>query len=209
MSKKRHITKMRHIYLYSLIFCAFIISCSKVSKELVEPASIHKELKFPDDWLGYWQGTLEIYNADGLAQSIPMAMDHKLTDTTGVYLWALIYREDLEKGRRNYYLSAVDTDKGQYQVDEKNGILINSYLLDNRLISTYEVMSNLITTVYIHEGDHMRFEVHAARTQEVLITGDTIVDGADIPMVKSYLCSGFQEGVLYPVPDGQKNTLSK
>lgn len=201
------LTKMKHICYISLMFCAFITSCSRGILPEVSPAPVVPAV-FPDDWLGYWQGSLEIYNHEGLAQKIPMAMDHQLTDTTDVYLWALIYGEDLIKGRRNYFLKVIDAEKGHYQVDEKNSILLNSYLIDNRLVSTFEVMDNVITSVYRLEGQKMYFEIYANNAKDALVTGATIQDGEDIPEVESYKTTGYQRGILTRVTGGQKNTLS-
>jgi len=141
------LTKMKHICYISLMFCAFITSCSRGILPEVSPAP-------------------------------------------------------------NYFLKVIDAEKGHYQVDEKNSILLNSYLIDNRLVSTFEVMDNVITSVYRLEGQKMYFEIYANNAKDALVTGATIQDGEDIPEVESYKTTGYQRGILTRVTGGQKNTLS-
>ncbi|MGI9158135.1 MAG: hypothetical protein ACR2K1_00130, partial [Saprospiraceae bacterium] len=50
-------------------------------------------LAFPASWVGDWSGTLEIYTAKGLAQSVPMTVViHPIDSSTeGRYTFGLIY----------------------------------------------------------------------------------------------------------------------
>ncbi len=193
---------MKHILLILIIFPLFILSCS-TSKDLQKNLQkSDNELTFPEDWLGYWEGDLKIYNGLGLSKTIPMALDHNITDSIGLYKWAIIYGDDVVAGRRDYFLRVVDASKGFYEVDEKNGILLWSFVLDNKLISSYEVEGVLITSVYTLKNDVMTFEIFAGKTDRVKTTGDTIHNGEKIPKVNSYLSTGYQVAILY------KKTLS-
>jgi len=195
---------MRLIYLFSLIFLLFIISCSRTHSVDLTPLVKENKAQFPADWIGNWEGILDIFNAAGKAKSIKMRMEIQKTDTLGTYAWTIIYGED----KRSYYLHEIDATKGIYQMDEKNSILLNSYLLNDRLVSTYEVMGNNITTSYRLVNDQLIFEVYASSTRESLNTGGTVIDDAEIPVVKSYLSTGYQKATLRKLKIGQKNTLS-
>jgi len=194
---------MKLILIKLVIFSFFLIGCSK-SKDLKKNKIAPKtELIFPDDWLGYWEGNLEIYNALGLSQTIPMALDHQRTDTSGLYEWAIIYGEDTLEGRRDYFLKEIDASLGLYEVDERNGIFLRSFVLGDKLVSTFEVERTLITSIYTREKNNsMLFEIFASNTEKNKITGDTIVNGEEIPIVNSYLSTAYQKGRL------KKKTLS-
>ena len=69
-------------------------------------------LTFPDSWAGIWTGELQIRNAKGIAQRIPMALELSPTEEDSTYTWAIIYGEDREKGKRDYLLKVVDREKG-------------------------------------------------------------------------------------------------
>lgn len=167
-------------------------ACQKKVAEVVEkvPTDIstikQEKLTFPDDWLGYWEGTLDIYNASGKVQSLPMALDNARTENDSIFTWAIIYGEDTIAGRRDYLLQVVDAEKGLYVTDEQNGILLDNHLVGNELISVFEVMGNTLTTTYRREGDEMFFEILMFKSKESSITGDTLINGEEIPAVKNF-----------------------
>ncbi len=74
---------------------------------------------FPKSWLGKWSGKLEIHNAKGLAQTIPMQLHLLPTDSTHRFTWTIFYGEDTVAGKRDYELVTLDTAKGLYAIDEK------------------------------------------------------------------------------------------
>ena len=81
---------------------------------------------FPDDWLGNWLGDLRIYNSQGLKQTIPMSLELSKTDTIGKFNWAIIYGQDSTAQKRDYQLIEIDSSKGHYLIDEKNGIFLDA-----------------------------------------------------------------------------------
>lgn len=197
---------------YSLLFVCLltIFSCKVIhevnpgtqylSKDISvtsnNPTIAQQELIFPDDWLGYWEGDLCIYNTSGLQQTISMALDNSTTDVEGQYNWAIIYGPDSITGRRDYVLNEVDKNTGHYVVDEKNGIILDAYLIDNELISVFEVMGNSLTSTYRRESDNLYFEIIMYKSQYTSITGDTIIESDTIPAVKSYKPFIKQKAVL-------------
>ena len=149
-------------------------------------------------WMGEWIGELEIYNSSGLTQTISMKIKNFETDSIGVYGWHLIYGMDEEKGTRAYYLNTIDPMKGHFQVDEKNGIFLDSYLMGNRMICTFEVEHSLITSIYtLVEDGSMLFEIIAANTKTSKVSGGSIMNQEEIPKVHSYLSSAYQRAHLH------------
>ena len=177
-----------------LVLCFSIVifySCHKNLHDVTQASSIQdivmdKGVVFPDDWLGYWEGELDIFNESGKTMTIPMALDNAVTDVDSIWTWAIVYGEDTIAGRRDYELGVVDASKGHYVVDEKNSILLDAYLLSNSLISTFSVGGNFIQSSYELDEDELVFTIQMYNDQSIRTTGDTIYNGEDIPLVKSY-----------------------
>ncbi len=151
---------------------------------------------FPFAWLGLWEGTLNIYNAKGLSQSLPMQLDYQATDTIGVYKWNIIYGEDREKGLRPYMLRTVDAAKGQYLHDEMNTIKMESYYIGSRLYCTFSVQGNLLTTIEEKKGDELHWEIIFGKEKPASITGNQVVNGDTIPSVKTMPIMISQRAIL-------------
>lgn len=114
-----------------------------------------------------------------------MAIDHGYTDTLGYYHWAIIYGSDSIAGRRDYYLKTIDLDKGHFQTDEKNSILIDCYLTENSLSSFFEVGNTSIQSTYTLLGNQMKFEILAIGTEPISVTGNQLYQSDTIPEVKA------------------------
>jgi len=141
---------------------------------------------FPDDWLGNWFGNLEIYNSQGLKQALPMSLELSTTDTLGIYTWAITYGQDSTAQKRDYQLIEIDSSKGHYLIDEKNGIFLDAYHIHNELSSIFEVMGNTLLTSYKIENDELLFSVKIFPSKVVSVSGDTIIENQEIPQVSSY-----------------------
>ena len=192
---------MKHIFILFSIVLTY--SCTKKSHETIIRSSQLTEKKrqysFPDDWLGYWEGELNIYNSTGKTMTVPMALDNSTTDQDSVWTWAIIYGEDTIAGRRDYELNVVDASKGHYVVDEKNSIFLDAFLLDNNLISTFKVAGNVLQSSYELDGEDMLFTIHMYGEEEIRTTGDTLYQGEEIPIVHSYKNTIYQKARLKKV----------
>lgn len=151
---------------------------------------------FPRDWLGYWEGELNIYNHTGKTMTISMALDNAITDNDSIWTWAIIYGEDTIADRRDYELNVVDISKGHYLIDEKNSILLDAYLLGNSLISTFNVAGNTLVSCYELDGDEMLFSINMYKDEPIRSTGDTIYHEEEIPLVLSYQNAVLQRARL-------------
>jgi len=158
-----------------------------------------KQISFPEDWMGYWKGDLEIYKKNKLVRTLPMALDHAYTDTIGYYKWAIIYGADTIAGRRDYYLNTVDAAVGHYQTEERNSIFLDSYLFGNQLVAYYDVGTVAIQSTYTRSGDEIHFEILAMGTEPIALTGNQIIAGDTIPEVRSYPVTTKQKAVLRKV----------
>ncbi len=154
-------------------------------------------LSFPASWVGSWQGTLEIFNGTGKVQSVPMWVEiHKIdTSTQGRYTFGLVYGSK-ETDWRPYELAPVNPEFGLWRVDEKNSIVMESYLIGPKLLCWFVVNNNRILCTYEKTGDTMIFEVLSGIEAAISITGNTKQGEEDIPEVKTFPFSVFQRAVL-------------
>ena len=167
------------------------------SVEEVMVMPLKKGDNFPESWFGNWVGTLDIYNAKGKQQSISMECVMSATDTAGVFNWHIIYGEDRVKGLRPYILRTIDASKGQYMCDEMNTIKMESYLLGNKLFCYFIVEGNVIVSSYEKTTDgKMVFEIIFGKDKIVSETGNQVVKGDSIPVVKTFPVVISQRAIL-------------
>jgi len=172
-----------------MLTCPVFAQNAKVDTSKIEP------------WLGEFAGILTMYSTTKAPSTIPMSIKNFATDTLGTYGWFLIYGEDEKSGTRSYYLKEVDAAKGHYVVDEKNSILLDSYLIGNKLISNFEVEGVSITSIYtLLDKDTISFEIIAGKSDNPNITG-----GQDeISTVTVNSVSGYHYGKLKRVSVSDK-----
>lgn len=108
-----------------LALCGFILLLVPAGGQAQNAGSAD----FPAGWSGTWHGTLDIFNGSGKVQSVPMWIEiHPIdTSTTGRYTFGLVYGSK-DQDWRPYELVPVAPQFGQWKVDEKNGIAMESYL---------------------------------------------------------------------------------
>lgn len=149
-------------------------------------------LQFPDDFLGIYKGSLQIYTEKG-KQHIPMEFHLTETDSIGAYNYILVYGEGEKRQERNYTLIEKDKEKGLYIVDENNGIVLDDKVIDNKMYALFEVGENLLTTFITFEKDHMVFEIVFAPKDRKNVT---YAEGEDKTKVISYPITTVQRAVL-------------
>lgn len=155
-------------------------------------------LAFPAAWSGVWSGTLDIYGGKGKVQSVGMEIEILKIDTStqGRYTFSLIYG-GRDKDYRPYELVPVDASKGLWRVDEKNTIVMESYLYGPKLLCWFVVEGSRILCSYEKTDDRtLIFEVVSGRETPVSVTGNTKTDKEDISEVKTFPVSVFQRAVL-------------
>ncbi|MDO6595511.1 hypothetical protein Q4512_01220 [Oceanihabitans sp. 2_MG-2023] len=149
-------------------------------------------LQFPQDFYGIYKGDLQINNANG-KQIIGMEFHLNKTDSIGKYEYMLVYVFDGKRQERKYNLIEKNSAKGEYIVDENNGILLDAKLLDNTLYFMFEVQNNIITTTERFYKDSMDFEITFSNTKQKTSSG---TEGKDAIPVISYPIGGIQKAHL-------------
>ncbi|MGB1307333.1 MAG: hypothetical protein ACPG6B_00380 [Oceanihabitans sp.] len=169
--------------LLSTVF--FILVCFSAKAQ-------NDSLQFPEDFYGIYKGDLHITNARG-KQTIGMEFHLNKTDSIGKHQYMLVYIFDGKRQERKYNLIEKDVVKGEYIVDENNGILLDAKLIDNTLYFMFEVQNNLITTTARFYKTSMDFEITFTDTKQKKESGTS---GEDAVRVTSYPISGIQKAHL-------------
>jgi hypothetical protein len=155
-------------------------------------------LPFPASWTGSWRGELHIYSGRGLVRTVPMALELFPIDTStsGRYTFGIIYGSR-EEDWRPYELVPVSPENGLWRVDEKNGIVMESYLYGPRLLCWFAVENNRILCSYEKTAaGELVFEVLSGAETPVSTTGNTRQGEEAIPEVRTFPVAVFQRAVL-------------
>lgn len=115
----------------------------------------------PDDWCGNWKGTLEIISG-GKTSSVPMELNIAKTESAGKYSWIIVYGEGESRQERKYELLERDGSSGLFDLDEKNGIILEMLYSSGRFYSVFDVEGMLISAVYRLYGGNILFEIISA-----------------------------------------------
>ncbi len=152
-----------------------------------------KIYQWPQDWLGSWQGQLEVRNAGKKAQLYPMQLEIAMTDTAGRWHWILTYGEGEGADVRPYLLIALDSLNTHFVVDERNSILLDQYLIGNHFISRFAVDSTLLIMDVHNQGDHLISTIFHGSLKEPRISGEEVTE---VKEVASYPIGGMQRAIL-------------
>jgi len=148
---------------------------------------------FPKDWVGNWKGDL-IWVRSGKTDTSHVAVQLRIqpADSINTYTWQLIYGAAGEDNRP-YLLKPVDPAKGHWVVDEKNGILLDQFLIGSRLCGAFTVQQTTIINQYWLEGDKLMFEFCSIGAQPLHSSGKGTDDS---PVVNSYKVTSYQKAEL-------------
>ena len=160
--------------------CLFIVSLS-YSQETVK--------NFPEDFLGIYKGELDITTERG-NQKIPMELHLLKTDSIHKFHYKLVYNNQ----PRNYTLIAKNKEKGLFEIDENNGIILPTHFNQNVLYSFFEVQGNFLSTrIDFSASNTLLFEILFSRLKNKTTTGGV---SKDIPEVFGYPITVFQKAKL-------------
>ncbi|MGZ5190586.1 MAG: hypothetical protein ACXWCZ_06165 [Flavisolibacter sp.] len=151
---------------------------------------------FPKKFIGHWKGDLYWYKTgEKTAQKVKMQLIIQPADTIGHYTWQIIYGEN-NADNRPYILKPVDTAKGHWIVDERNGIILDQYWVGNRFTSAFTVQNSTIIDSYWIEGKKLIAEFYSISAKSISTTGK---GNAEIPFVHSYATKSYQKAILKKV----------
>jgi len=152
-----------------------------------------KPAVFPADWVGKWHGTLHSTNGK---KSREFAMILEIAPKgAGRYQWKITYALDSGSNVRDYELIVDDSQPGQYQIDEKNGIVLKASFIGQTLYTLFDVGGTQIDFRYSMTDEGISVDVLSSKVADATTTG-----GGEVPEVKNLPVTGVQHGILRPVP---------
>ncbi|MEN8125068.1 MAG: hypothetical protein ABFR32_08040 [Bacteroidota bacterium] len=155
---------------------------------------------FPESWVGNYKGDLSIYSVDSVRMRLNMELKIAKTTNDSIFKWTIIYDFKGKKDSRAYELIVVDKLKGIYKIDEKNSIVIDAYLHNNKVFTSFfKVSESFIIATYTKEKESLIFEIIASKSNPVSITGNTKQGEEEIPEVETFPIDGRQKATLIKV----------
>lgn len=156
-------------------------------------AAFSQEQGFPKSWTGNWKGELRWFKAGQTEpQTVQMELRIHPTDSAGTYTWQLIYGEG-GQDNRPYLLVPKDPKTGHWVVDERNGIVLDQFLIGNKLCGAFTVQNSTLVNSYQIEKGQLIVEFYTMAAKPLVTTG---LGTEESPKVDSYRLSAYQKAVL-------------
>ena len=119
---------------------------------------------FPDAWLGTWRGTVTASNAQGVRSTFEMQLTIQRTEDPSRLIWQTIYEGQAGRQVRDYELVVRNSARGEYAIDEKNGIVLEARLLGGALYNWFKIRgARLLVRKQLHdagtEHERLSFEI--------------------------------------------------
>jgi hypothetical protein len=168
--------KLRRALPVTLTWLLALVAACQTPKDHEAPSP------FPASWTGIWKGTCHAVQPGGRTNSFAMELHILPTEEPQRMTWKLVYDAGDRRQERDYEIHAQDPAAGHYVVDEKNSILIDSYLVEDTLCCQYSVAGSLITVLYRKEGQRIQFKLISAGLDEASTTGGV----EEVPDVSVY-----------------------
>jgi len=190
---------MKRIVFLIAIIC--MSSCMAQKKQVKERAGKNAEDKiypttyaFPKEYVGTYAGNLNVADASGVLQNVPMELIIAPTEDPKKYSYTLAYIISKKRDERKYTLVLVDQEKGLYDLDENNGIVLRANYMRQTLFSTFEVNNKILNSSVEFKNDgRVFFNIIVTDKAGSRKTGD------EKTTVTSYNAIGIQKAALRKV----------
>ncbi|PTX59287.1 hypothetical protein C8N46_110124 [Kordia periserrulae] len=165
------------VFLIALIsMSTAVMAQTKKTKERAGKTSEDKvfpvEQAFPKEYVGIYAGNLNISDASGVIQNVPMELEIKPTEDPKKYDYTLSYIVSKKRDERKYTLVVVDPEKGIYDLDENNGIVLRANYMRQTLFSTFELNNRILNSrVEFNNDGRVFFSITVTEKAEARKTG--------------------------------------
>ncbi len=152
------------------------------------------EYAFPKEYVGTYAGNLNVADASGVLQNVPMELTLKATEDPKKFAYTLSYIVSQKKQEQKYTLIVVDPAKGLYDLDENNGVVLRANYMRQTLFSTFEVNNRILNSSVEFKNDGRVFFV-------IIVTekADPRKTGSEKLAVTSYNAIVIQKAALRKV----------
>jgi hypothetical protein len=173
-----------------MLRCSFIAVLSALALSASATAA---ERALPSTWDGDWSGTITVYPPNGGSPfDRPMEIVIASVDEGRAFEWKVTSSMKGRETVRDYVLVPIPDKPGEFKLDEKNGIVLNTRLMGNALYSYYLDGDILISGRYERRGDSLFVELTSVATKDPLVS-EIKEEGV---RVQSYRVGSVQNGEL-------------
>lgn len=124
---------------------------------------VNAQNDFISKCIGKWQGTMFIYSAGKLRDSVKVELTVAKTNTLNVWKWKTDYKSEKMPVVKDYKMKLSDTKPNCYITDEGDGIELENYLFNNKLYNVFETEGIMLTSSYELLNDKLIFEVTSGK----------------------------------------------
>ncbi|WP_430411521.1 hypothetical protein [Kordia sp.] len=188
----------RVVFLIAFICMSSCLAQKKQVKERVGKDSEDKkfptEYAFPKEYVGTYAGNLNVADASGVLQNVPMELSITATEDPKKFDYTLSYIVSKKKDERKYTLIVVDYEKGLFDLDENNGIVLRANYMRQTLFSTFEINNRILNSrVEFNNDGRVFFSITVTEKTNPRKTGSEKLE------VISYHTITIQRGTLRKV----------
>ena len=152
------------------------------------------EVAFPKEYVGTYAGNLNISDVTGVLQNVPMEIIIQPTDDPKKFSYTLVYIVSNKKQEQKYTLIVVDPEKGLYDLDENNGVVLRANYMRQTLFSTFELNNRILNSrVEFNNDGRIFFSITVTEKTDARNTGN------DKLKVVSYNTTVIQKATLRKV----------
>jgi hypothetical protein len=188
----QYFCNMKYLFLPALL-CACMGAAAQKTPARKPAGAAKPAILFPQSFMGHWKGTLYWYpTGKPDPQTVNMELHILPGDSAGQYTWQIVYGK-VTDDNRPYVLKAVDSAKGHWVIDEKNGIMLDSYWVGQHFCGAFTVQGNTILDSYWIENGQLHVEFFSYKQTPLATTGKGTEDS---PKVDSYRIGSYQKAVL-------------
>ena len=149
-------------------------------------SSAFAQTQFPDKCAGEWEGKMFMYNEGVIVDTVDVSMFIEYRPDSLDWTWKTVYNSaKYPQITKDYKLIKSEEAENKYILDENNGILLYSYVFDNKMYSAFEVMGSLLNSVYILNEDELIFEITSGK--DIGKTGNDITNFSVMNLQRSIL----------------------
>ncbi len=178
-----------------MLFIPFFIAinCTALAQAKQKPTTV-KSTNPIAKFIGNWQGAMTWSPNNGKPpQNVEVLLSiQPIKDSVNQYTWNITYGTN-KADVRPYILKKIDTIANHWVIDENNGIVLDSYMLQGRLIGAFTIGGVTLVDNYWIENNNLHFEFI---TFPKMAQGTTGKGTEEVPIVDVYRIGSYQKAVL-------------
>lgn len=139
------------------------------------------------DWEGVYEGTMIVGNISRPNDSVKVTFEFVPLEMDSTWTYKMTYLSD-KHGTivKDYQLNRVEDSKVNFQLDEKDGIIIEMSLMNDYFCSMFEVLDNIYTTTLRRSDDTIHFDLFSSNMKKGSMTQNEAEDPENVFEVTSY-----------------------